>query len=324
MYERVWLLTGIDPRRELELYESLSKIAGSESCLYYDACPIPGFNLVVNIDGYSETYSRYRWMSIEAWSYRAIMASISDLIAVGARPIAVWASIGVLSEKEALDAVAGMRKAADILGIPVLKSDTNKSRVERWIDVASIGEVDRKPIGRKIEGDILGNAEKTSIVQIGYAGYGLIEWKLYNTMRDNPPDWLVWRSPSFNAWKILAKCGALASMDNSDGLAYTLQTLAFINSLDIYLDSILVDPRIYELIKEENVELKDSDFLSSWEDYNLVLITTKEQADCIMRECSILNVDCKIIGCGNRGAGRLFYRGKLVDYSQGWLWSDLL
>ena len=307
------------PRKEYELYRELARITHSEYCLDYDACPVPDTNLVINIDGYSEVYSRYTWINIDAWAYRAVIASLSDIIAVGGQPIAVMVSLGVKNREEAFEASQGVRMASEDTSVRVLKSDTNLARYERWIDIASIGITHRTPISRRARRNAM---KKALVVQIGYSGYGLLESMIAKEKvhYEQVPEWLIYRRPPINAWKVLSRCRVIAGMDNSDGLGYTLATLGYLNGLDIYLEEIAIDPKIVKILEEEEITLDVQTMLGSWEDYNLVYLVEEDFVDCLARYSRMENIPFTIMGWTKEGSGKLVYKGQIIDNGKGWSW----
>ncbi|MEB3760144.1 MAG: AIR synthase related protein [Desulfurococcales archaeon] len=308
-----------NPQNEYELYRELARITHSEYCLDYDACPLQDTNLVVNIDGYSEVYSRYSWINIDAWAYRAVMASLSDIITVGGQPIAVMVSLGVNNREEAFEASHGVKMASQDASVKVLKSDTNLARYERWIDIASIGITHRTPISRRAPR----NAKKNAlIVQLGYSGYGLLESMIANgkIQYEQIPGWLIYRRPPLNAWKVLSRCEVIAGMDNSDGLGYTLSTLGYLNGLDIYLEEIAIEPKVVKILDEEEINMDIRIVLGSWEDYNLVYLVEEDFVDCLERNCRMENIPFTIMGWAEEGSGKLIYKGRIVDNGKGWSW----
>ncbi|MCE4609107.1 MAG: AIR synthase related protein [Desulfurococcales archaeon] len=307
------------PRNEHELYRELARITQSEHCLDYDACPLPGTNLVVNIDGYSETYSRYAWIDIDAWAYRAVMASLSDIIAVGGQPIAVMISIGVKNREEALEAGHGIQMASQDTGVKVLKSDTNLARYERWIDIASIGMTPKAPIPRRARENV---TRRIKIVQLGYSGYGLLETMIAEGKLhyEQIPGWLIYRKPPVKAWRILSRCDVIAGMDNSDGLGYTLATLGYLNELDIYIEHVAIDSRVARILDQEGIPVDVPRMLGSWEDYNLVYLVEEDHVECLKQHARSENVPFAVMGWAEKGSGRLIYKGMIIDDGKGWSW----
>ncbi len=308
-----------NPENEYELYKSLARITRSEYCLDYDACPLPGTNLVFNIDGYSEIYSRYAWINIDAWAYRAVMASISDILAVGGQPIAIMTSIGIKNREEALDASHGIGMASQDIGVRVLKSDTNLARLERWIDITSIGRTHKPPIPRRTKSNV---RKRVIVVQIGYSGYGLLESMIANgeIHYDQIPGWLIYRRPPVSAWRILLRCEVIAGMDNSDGLGYTLATLGYLNGLDIHVEHVAIDPKVVKIFSREGLTIDIKTVLSSWEDYNLVYLVEEEFVDCLKQRAKKEGTPLSIIGWAEEGSGKLIHRGQIIDDGKGWSW----
>ncbi len=283
----------------------LSAKLGSGDCIYYEACPHG--SIVLNLDGYSMKESRPPYIPVDIWAWRAVLGSIMDVVATAARPQVVSVSIGVSSSQDLYEATYGAAQATLWAGALFGKSDSNLSSPGgEWIDVAVLGSLDGPPIPRLLLEEA---SEELRVVQIGYTGYGLAESRMmWNS--EIPPPYIVKRKPPVNAWRVLRKCGALSSSDNSDGAGYTLKVMAVLSRLDIHIERFIVDPRIPGLGDAWEIS-------NSWEDYNLFVIATGEQAKCIELELDKLGIPGGVIGWAGPGDGRVFIRGE--EYrGEGW------
>ncbi len=296
---------------EWKFTEELARLSRSADCIGYDACPGPK-GLVYNIDGYHEDWSKYPFLTYRDWAYRAVAASVSDLIASGARPLAIFYSIGAGDPQVALDIAAGVGEASRDLNVSVLKSDYNKGR-GAWIDVASIGEAQRI-VSRT-------NAEPGNLVaQIGYLGYGLIEKLVFEGRIPLEEALKVGKIPRRvppPAWMIVSKY-ATASSDNSDGWGATLYNIAFYSSVGIEIYDVKVDPLVEEIVEEYGLTVE---WWRSWEDYNIALTLREEDVEEFNKDCRRAGLDCWIVGRVVEGPSRVRIQGR--DAASGWSWINV-
>ena len=279
-------------------------LAGNASLLDADSAG-PG-DLLVNIDGYDSAFSRLPFMDWDDWGYKAVVASSSDVIASGGRPIAIAYSVGATSADVLLAVARGVGEASRDVGAPVYKADTNRSSGSIWIDVAVVGKASRKVrrAGAR-PGDV--------VLQLGYVGYGAVAWKVIQgrlRVDDVGPDVMARiRRPRPLAWAadVVAKY-ATSSCDNSDGWATTLANIAEASGVGIDLDEVVVDPAIDGLVDGPEA-------LDSWEDYSIAATVPEELAEEALRSCA---GPCFVVGRVVEGRG-LRFRGSQVK-PRGWSW----
>ncbi len=299
---------------EHQLHQELARLSGSRACLGWDACPGPG-GLLYSIDGYAEPESRLPWMTLEDWGYRALVHAVSDIIASGGKPLAAWYSVGVRGELEALSVARGVGDAAEVLGIPVLKSDYNTADIQ-WIDVATVGIPARaRAVSRR------GGAPGDILYQVGFLGYGLAE-RLALEGRVDPGLASRWtrRVP------VLAAAGpvsgyASASIDNSDGWSRTLWELSRYSRVILDVRRVVGDPAVLDAL-EKSVGSRPGpwELFTSWEDFNLAVLVPRGRAGLFEESCRDAGIECFRVGeARGRGVG-VYYRGKLVEEA-GWSWT---
>jgi len=295
-------------KSEHDFHFLLAHNSRSTRCLGYDACPGP-YGLLYNIDGYSERWSRYDFLSYQDWGYRAVMASIADIIASGGKPLAIMYSVGVKSPDQALMVSKGVGDAATELGVSVLKSDFNKAK-EGWIDVASIG-YSKRPVSRN------GASPGDLVVQVGYLGYGLLErlvmekkiplseaLRVKGIPRRKPP----------MIGELISKY-ATASCDNSDGWGATLMEIALYSGVRIEIDNLIIDPQVFELVMAKGEIVS---WWESWEDYNIAITLARENLEPFINECRRLGIVCGKVGRVVGGTPTAIING--VEVGKGWSW----
>jgi thiamine-monophosphate kinase len=284
-------------------------------CVEAEACLVGG--VLVSIDGYSARESKPKWLSWRDWGWRAVVAALSDVIASGGDPVAVMVSLGVRRPETALEIMEGVGESATRYGVVVASGDLNKAESEEWIDVAVVGRPLKwvRRVGAK-PGD--------AVFQIGELGYGGLAQAV--TEGRIPIEalqrGLVERisKPSVNkGFEVVAKeCDVKASIDNSDGWAYSLMQLAAASGVSINLTKIVVAKEVEEVVEEFNLGPVDVFGLKSWEDYNIAAVVDRARIDCVQRYCERLELKCWLAGEVIKGSpGLVTYKGKEVKVT-GW------
>ncbi|MEN2999244.1 MAG: thiamine-monophosphate kinase [Acidilobaceae archaeon] len=300
--------------RWLEALRRLAELSGSLHALEIDASPFNG--LLLNVDGYSAAESRLPWMSWSDWGWKATVAALSDIAASGGKPAAVAYSMGAPSLQVMEEIARGVGEAARWAQVPVLKSDTNRSRGDSWIDVTALA-YSLKPVWRN------GARPGDLVVQVGLLGYGLLaSLALEGRLRieDFPESYNYTRRPlpPLAMGSKLGECGVSAAIDNSDGWIASLYQLSFASSVRIEIDSCLVAREAERALAE--LGLEETKVLESWEDYNLAVTASEEAARCLLSHCRKKEIPCQVTGHVSEGRGVLF-KGREVEL-KGWSWLE--
>ncbi len=283
--------------------------------------------LIVSIDGYSIKSVKLPWRSISDVGWCAVTSVISDTISKGGYPYIILASIGMPKEwsvNECLDLIKGIRDACNEYNIRFLGGDTNESS-DPWISVASIGYTYvGKPPSRY-------NARPNDyIVVTGYYGaMGVVA--LDGIEKASKLDWVVryTRRP-----KLYTKLTDVihrhsnyihASMDVSDGLGYTLYTIAKLSNVSLKISK---KPRYYhELNNYCSDEIKLWDYiLSGGEEYGVVLSIGRSGVRKFCSELDRYDIPYEVIGRVSKRskeyieiAGYGSYTPKRWDQFKGWI-----
>lgn len=84
---------------------------------------------------------RFDWLTPEEVGWRAAAAAVSDLAAMGARPLGALVSVAVPAPGTLADALmAGVRDLLDAFGMPLLGGDLTRSLGPALLDVVVVGE----------------------------------------------------------------------------------------------------------------------------------------------------------------------------------------
>ena len=121
-----------------------------------DTAMIPdgqGGHLLFAIEGFVEDF-----VAADPWfaGYCGVMVNVSDVLAMGGRPMAVVDALWAADEDMAAPLLAGMRDAAERYGVPIVGGHSNLRAAGGQLSVAILGQA-RKPVtsfGAKA-GDVL-------------------------------------------------------------------------------------------------------------------------------------------------------------------------
>ncbi len=280
-----------------------------------DAYCVPGREeIVFNIDGYSLEKSLLPWMSLKDLGWKAAVASMSDLVAKAARPLALAVSVGLRGTRsvgDLVEIVSGVFEAARAHGAFLLGGDTNGAGATEWIDVVSIGVVERGPLGFKPQ---IGNLVYTTVGRYGLTG---IAFSLL-LKRVEPPREAVeaTRRPRlplgfiFLAERVGPDCIS-SGRDVSDGLAYTLYEAALKANATLVLENLPITPHVAELAKQYGVDAFDA-VLYGGEEYEIVFTVKPSCRSLVEEVAEELKLPVMRIGRLLEGAPSVVYRGRRI------------
>lgn len=155
----------------------------------------------------------------------AAAVNLSDLAACGADPVGLLVALGLPSGTDLDDVetmVRGVRTMADRFDCPVLGGDT-KPADQVLVAGAALGLIDGDGMPRAAArpGQVL-----CVTGSLGGAGLGHRRWQEGATADDEAVQRFLMPAPRIHAGRALARIGAAACMDLSDGLAYSLHRMA--------------------------------------------------------------------------------------------------
>jgi thiamine-monophosphate kinase len=240
------------------------------------------------------------WLDGERLGYRATMAALSDLAAMGARPAGVLASLVLPTDVDEawIDAIArGQRSACDDASTAVIGGNLSRG-AELSITTTVLGTAER-PMRRDAAraGDSLWLAG-----EIGLARIGLGILKRGSAIAPHDRRALdAWLRPKAElAAGLLAAKTAQAAIDLSDGLAIDAARMAAASEVAIELDEdALVTNALRDAISQAALRIAPLDVaLMGGEDYAL-LVATREPLHAPFRKIGT----CREPSPSERGAG---------------------
>ncbi|MFZ8790903.1 MAG: thiamine-phosphate kinase [Thermosphaera aggregans] len=273
--------------------------------------------LIVNVDGYGIDKLRLPWRDSSDIGWCAITGSVSDVIAKGGFPDAVLIALGLPPDyplEELRKLAEGVKDAIDYYKVRLVGGDTNSSS-EPWIAVTTIGFTPaKKPPARK------GLRVNDYVVVTGI--YGAMGFAAIKGIEEaGRRHWVVERTKRPVAVKDLSVVISsnyrwiTASMDVSDGLGYTLQTLSIESDARI----LLTQPPLYEpsLIDEchGGMECVVKTAMSGGEEYGVVLGIRPEGLNNVVKDLEYYNIPFRVVGRVVDGGPGVFYGDKPLEFA---------
>ncbi|MCS7186362.1 MAG: thiamine-phosphate kinase [Armatimonadetes bacterium] len=240
---------------------------------------INGVRLILTIDTQLENaHFRSKWMPAFDLGWKAVAISVSDVVAMGGKPIAALLGLGLTGEEPVAfvdEFYEGAISLCQSTGALLLGGDTVRSPIGLMVSSVVIGVVEGEPIQRK--GAEVGDA----IIMTGFAGEAAAGfWILEQGVNDLVSSPLLQRcverfrrpKPRTNALQALRSFPVHAAIDISDGLVIDLQRMATASKVQITLD--LTQIPISQSLKEAaKIVGRDASSLAltGGEDYELLI-----------------------------------------------------
>jgi len=214
-------------------------------------------------------------MSLRQAARKAIVMNISDFAAKGVKPLAVLASVGLeksFTDEDVEQIGLGLNEGVREYGTYVIGGDTNEAS-DLVISCSLLGVCDRKGLvkrGGAMPDDILavtGNFGKTS------SGLKILLEGLPtpNRIRKVLTEAIFMPKARLKEGLALAQTGALtASIDSSDGLAWSLYELSDASNIGFRVDTVPMAPEAVEFAEIHNLDPLDL-ALYGGEEYELVV-----------------------------------------------------
>ena len=237
------LRLGGSPGGEFDVLRAIFAALGTAGRDLGDDCallPVGGRTLAVSIDLSLEgVHFRTDWLAFEEIGWRATAAALSDLAAEGATPLGVLVSLGVPGNRQrrpgnaspAVHIMSGVGSAARSVGAKVLGGDLVRSP-RYLVDVCVLG-VAQRPVRRS--GARPGNGLWVT-GRLGGAGLALAALRAGRRLAPDVRRRFARPVPRIAAGRWLARRGARAMIDISDGLAGDAGQLAAASGIAIAIE----------------------------------------------------------------------------------------
>jgi len=280
-------------------------------------------DVVVNIDGYSFKYSWLPWLSPYEYGWRAAVASMSDVLAKAAKPLAAVVSLGVRPDDSihtVLRIVEGVRDSLNTHGAWLLGGDVNRS-LEGWIDVATIAvKWAPKILPQTAKPGTLVYATSYRLWYAGLVLHSFYTGKWMEARKVFPKAFERFTRPILpmkflELVRITPSCIVGAS-DVSDSLAYTLWNIARQNKLAIKLANVEAPPEVVDYSKRYGVEPLHL-LLYGGEEYDIVFAVEKSCSREVEEIASELELEIILLGETVKERTGIYIGGSLVE-PRGW------
>ncbi len=223
-------------RGEFDVLRAIFAALGAAGRDLGDDCaliPVGGRTLAISIDLSLEgVHFRTDWLAFKEIGWRATAAALSDLAAEGATPLGVLVSLGVPGNASpAVQIMTGVGAAARSVGASVLGGDLVRSP-RYLVDVCVLG-VAQRPMRRS--GARPGNGLWVT-GRLGGAGLALAALRAGRRLAPGVRRRFARPVPRIAAGRWLARRGARAMIDISDGLAGDAGQLAAASGIAITIE----------------------------------------------------------------------------------------
>lgn len=306
------LATALGPGAEFDLVRRLAARWGSRAMALGDdaaALPLaPGMHLLVSTDTSVEgVHFRREWLGPSEIGWRATVAALSDLAAMGAHPLGVLVALTVpeswLADVEAV--AAGIGDAAEASGTRIVGGDLTRG-AQLALCMTVLGSAAR-PLTRS--GARVGDAIYVT-GRLGSALGALRAWKQGREPAAEHRARFAHPHARIREAQWLASAGATAAIDVSDGLAADLHHLAAASgvAVEVDLDLIPTGPGVTAV-----------DAAASGEEYEVVICAPREIDVMAFRTVFVLELTRigRVTGRAPEGEVVVLQSGARVDPPRG-------
>ena len=228
----------LGPGPEFDRIRSIANLLGDQAGTLGDDCGVfregDGFIAVSTDVSVEDVHFRRDWISLEETGWRATAAALSDLAADGAQPVGLLCAVTIpatASERDLLELMNGVREAAGAAGSQVLGGDLASG--PGWSLAVTV-------IGRTPAPVTRGGAEAGDGLWVtgtlGGARAALEAWLKRRTPSPEARTRFARPEPRIAAGRWLARNGAHAMIDLSDGIAGDAGHLAAASQLLLLVD----------------------------------------------------------------------------------------
>jgi len=262
-------------------------IAGARVAIAVDAVVVG-----VHADLRTTSYADLGW--------RALAVNLSDLAAIGARPVAAVVALarprGTLDD-DVMAIYRGLRAAADDFGVVVVGGDTVTADVLS-VTVTLVGEAPAEPLRR--DAAVVGDAV-VLVGDVGLAGVALAAARAGATglLDEYPRVGSAHRRPRplVAEGVALAEGGAHACIDVSDGLGRDLGHIAAASGVGIVVDRLTVAQDVATVAARVGVDAMDL-AIGGGDDYALAATIPADRVDAVVAATGGRVIGAVVAGSG--------------------------
>lgn len=238
--------------------------------------PADGMASVITTDALVESvHFRLDWTDWRSLGHKALAVNLSDIAAMGARPVLATVTLGLRGQERVADLVTmyeGMGSLAAIHEVDVAGGDIVRSPAAFFISVTVVGEVARDQVLTR-SGANAGDAIVVSgTIGASAAGMALLAGSSERRALATAPLLIgahLRPNPRIALGRLLSGAGVTAAMDLSDGLLGDLPKILEASgvSAELWTDRLPILPAVHALFPDRAGEFA----LRGGEDYELLL-----------------------------------------------------
>ena len=290
--ERLERIFGIDKRVKVGLGDDAAVIE------------LNGVQVALTIDTQLENaHFRRRWMPPFDLGWKSVAVSVSDVVAMGGKPVAALLGLGLTGEEPVSfvdEFYEGAIAMCQSMGVLLLGGDTVRSNVGLAVSSVVLGIVEGEPIRRN--GARVGDyVIVTGFLGEAAAGFWLLEQDIANVktspLLSHCMERFMRPTPRLNSLPVLRSFPVHAAIDISDGLVIDAQRVASASKVQITLD-IAKLPLSQAIQESAKATVKDALTLAltGGEDYELLLFAPPQVATDICQALTEKGIPAHQIG----------------------------
>ena len=301
----------LGPGPEFDRIREIVRVLGTSGTGLGDDCGLVrqgdeflAFSIDTSVEG---VHFRLDWIGLQEAGWRSTVAALSDLAAEGAEPVGLLSAVSVpakASDTELLQLMSGVGAAAKAVGATVLGGDLVRGPV--WSVTVTVVGSTRTPVtrGGAVPGDGLWVTGS-----LGGPRAAVEAWRRGEVPSPGARARFAHPEPRIEAGRWLARHGARAMIDLSDGLGGDARHLAAASgvALEIDLGSVPIPVEVKDEASRGTVSPQQF-AAEGGEDYELLVALPPEfeAADLFTRECRI---PLTRVGEVGKGSGARFQLG---------------
>jgi thiamine-monophosphate kinase len=291
-------------RRMLERWGPRARKVGDDAAVIN---PVGDRSIIASTDTSVEgVHFRREWMTPQEIGYRGAAAALSDLAAMGSRPLGMLVAMGIPEDwRRDMDGLSdGIGEAALVADAPVIGGDMSYS--PQLVLTFSVLGTARDPVLRS-------GAKPGNIVYVtgrfGGPGAALRELLAGGEPAPQHRDRFVHPVPRIREGIWLADHGATSAIDISDGLSSDLRHLAAASKVSMRIDLGLIPALL---------GVAAADAVASGEEYELAITGGEIDAMAFEKEFGLELTRIGVVESGDPGV-RFFQDGEPVEVPRGYL-----
>jgi len=254
---------------------------GDDAAVWY---PGAGVASVITTDALvAGVHFRHDWTDWRSLGHKALAVNLSDIAAMGARPLLATVTLGLSGDEYVDDLVAmyeGMRGLAHLHGTDVAGGDIVRNPGALFISVTVIGEAERGRVLTRT-GACVGDVILVSgTVGASAAGLALLKGEEDRRAMSTAPLLIAAHlrpNPRIALGQVLSGAGVTAAMDLSDGLLGDLPKILAASDVaaELWTDRLPILPAVHALFPGRATEFA----LRGGEDYELLMTVPEANVD---------------------------------------------